>query len=73
MPLRSRLCSAGMDVELRHLRAFSAVAATVQTPLFDEDRVAAVSTRSPFAGEDVIDWLELAAGPLVVNTVYGTT
>src|SRR3712207_1338650 len=26
MPLRPRLCSAGMDVELRHLRAFTAVA-----------------------------------------------
>src|SRR3712207_3765856 len=26
MPTRPRLCSAGMDVELRHLRAFTAVA-----------------------------------------------
>ncbi|WP_058044241.1 LysR family transcriptional regulator [Streptomyces roseifaciens] len=41
--------------------------------LFHEDRVAAVARSSPLARRRVLDWPELAALPLVVNTVSGTT
>jgi DNA-binding transcriptional LysR family regulator len=60
-----------LDVAITRTRLIAT--GTVQTPLFDEDRVAAVSTRSPLAEKDVIDWLELAGEPVVVNTVNGTT
>ena len=61
------------DLDLAITRTRLTALGTVQTPLFDEDRVAAVSTRSPLAKKDVIDWLELAEEPIVVNTVNGTT
>jgi DNA-binding transcriptional LysR family regulator len=61
------------DLDVAITRTRLTTSGTVQTPLFDEDRVAAVSTRSPLAARDVIDWLELAAEPIVVNTVSGTT
>ncbi len=61
------------DLDVALTRTRLTAPGTVQTPLFDEDRVAAVSTRSPLAREDVIDWLELAGEPVVVNTVNGTT
>jgi DNA-binding transcriptional LysR family regulator len=61
------------DLDLAITRTRLTAPGTVQTPLFDEDRVAAVSTRSPLAKKDVIDWLELAEEPIVVNTVNGTT
>jgi DNA-binding transcriptional LysR family regulator len=61
------------DLDVAITRTRLATSGTVRRPLFEEDRVAAVSTRSPLAGEDVIDWLELAAEPIVVNTVNGTT
>ena len=61
------------DLDVAITRTRFTTPGTVQTPLFDEDRVAAVSTRSPLAARDVIDWLELPAGPVVVNTVSGTT
>lgn len=41
--------------------------------LFNERRVAAVSTRSPLAKRSSIAWSELADLPLVVNTLTGTT
>ena len=61
------------DLDVAITRTPLTTSGTVQTPLFDEDRVAAVSTRSPLAARDAIDWLELAAEPIVVNTVSGTT
>lgn len=69
--IATALAAGDLDVAITRTRL--STSGTVQTPLFDEDRVAAVSTRSPLAGEDVIDWLELAAEPVVVNTVSGTT
>jgi DNA-binding transcriptional LysR family regulator len=65
------LATGDLDVAITRTRLTAA--GTVQTPLFDEDRVAAVSTRSLLAGRDRLDWLELAAHPVVVNTVSGTT
>ena len=41
--------------------------------LFDETRVAACSERSPLASYPELDWSEVPAWPLVVNTVSGTT
>ncbi|MEU7105587.1 LysR family transcriptional regulator [Streptomyces sp. NPDC046215] len=41
--------------------------------LFHEERVAAVARSSPLARRRVLAWPELAALPLVVNTVSGTT
>lgn len=41
--------------------------------LFNEPRVAAVSSRSPLAARDRIDWFELGAHPVVVNTLNGNT
>lgn len=61
------------DLDLAITRTPLTATGTVQTPLFDEDRVAAVSTRSPLASKDHIDWLELAEELIVVNTVNGTT
>ena len=61
------------DLDVAITRTRLTAPGTVQTPLFDEDRVAAVSTRSPLAQEDVLDWLQLAGEPVVVNTVNGTT
>jgi DNA-binding transcriptional LysR family regulator len=65
------LAAGDLDVAITRTRLTAT--GTVQAPLFDEDRVAVVSTRSPLAKKDVIDWLELAAEPVVVNTVNGTT
>jgi DNA-binding transcriptional LysR family regulator len=61
------------DLDVAITRTRLTASGTVQTPLFDEDRVAAVSTRFPLAKEGVIDWLDLAGEPVVVNTVSGTT
>jgi DNA-binding transcriptional LysR family regulator len=41
--------------------------------LFDETRVAACSERSPLASYPELDWSDVPAWPLVVNTVSGTT
>jgi DNA-binding transcriptional LysR family regulator len=41
--------------------------------LFDEARVAACSERSPLASYPELDWSDVPAWPLVVNTVSGTT
>ncbi|MEU6961523.1 substrate-binding domain-containing protein [Streptomyces chrestomyceticus] len=43
------------------------------TPLFKEDRLAAVAAGSPLAAADELDWPELCAHPLVVNTVSGAS
>jgi DNA-binding transcriptional LysR family regulator len=61
------------DLDAAITRTRITAAGTVQTPLFDEDRVAAVSAHSSLAGRDHLDWLELADHPVVVNTVSGTT
>jgi DNA-binding transcriptional LysR family regulator len=61
------------DLDIAITRTRLIAAGTVQMPLFDEDRVATVSTRSPLAKKEVIDWLDLAAEPVIVNTVNGTT
>jgi DNA-binding transcriptional LysR family regulator len=45
----------------------------VAIPLFDEERVAAVSARSSLAHQDQLAFNELAHMPLVVNTVSGAT
>lgn len=41
--------------------------------LFDETRVAVCSEHSRLAGRESVDWHEVPAWPLVVNTVSGTT
>ncbi|GAB2717332.1 LysR family transcriptional regulator [Arthrobacter bambusae] len=41
--------------------------------LFDEERVAVVSSSSKLAGRRTLSWQELADHPLVINTVNGTT
>lgn len=41
--------------------------------LFDEPRVAAVSSRSPMADRDRLSWNELGEHPVVVNTQSGST
>lgn len=41
--------------------------------LFDEERLAVVSAGSTLASRRCLDWQELAAHPLVINTVNGTT
>jgi DNA-binding transcriptional LysR family regulator len=61
------------DLDVAITRTRITTPGTVQTRLFDEDRVAAVSSRSPLASKDPIDWLNLAEEPVVVNTVSGTT
>jgi DNA-binding transcriptional LysR family regulator len=61
------------DLDIVVTRTRLTAPGTVQTPLFDEDRIAAVSTRSPLAEREHIDWLDLPAEPVVVNTVSGTT
>ncbi|WP_113690893.1 LysR family transcriptional regulator [Amycolatopsis albispora] len=43
------------------------------TVLFEEDRLAAVSTDSELAARGELDWAELPAHPVVVNTVSGAT
>jgi DNA-binding transcriptional LysR family regulator len=45
----------------------------VSIPLFDEERVAAVSARSPLAQQDRLAFTELTRHPLVVNTISGAT
>ncbi len=45
----------------------------VQHPLFEEQRIAAVSTASPLATRESIDWAEFGTLPLVINTLSGTT
>lgn len=42
-------------------------------PLFEEQRVAAVSKTSPLAKRDSIGWHEFADWPLVINEISGTT
>ncbi|TDD41348.1 LysR family transcriptional regulator [Saccharopolyspora elongata] len=41
--------------------------------LFDEPRVAAVSSRSPLAERDRLPWNELSEHPIVINTQSGST
>ncbi|WP_275294489.1 LysR family transcriptional regulator [Amycolatopsis sp. La24] len=43
------------------------------TLLFEEDRLAAVAASSELAARTELDWTELAAHPVVVNTVSGAT
>ncbi|GAB3046593.1 LysR family transcriptional regulator [Sediminivirga luteola] len=65
------LLSGEVDVALiRHETVPDGVA--VRT-LLNEPRVAAVSSRSPLAALDRIDWLELGTHPVVVNTLNGNT
>lgn len=42
-------------------------------PLFEEERIAAVSRVSPLAKRSRIHWDEFADWPLVINTISGTT
>jgi DNA-binding transcriptional LysR family regulator len=42
-------------------------------PLFDEPRVAAVSSRSPLAGRERIAWNELSRHPVIINSTSGST
>ncbi len=61
------------DIDLAVTRTRLSLVGVVHTALFEEDRVAVVSARSPLADWEAIDWLELAREPIVVNTVSGTT
>lgn len=61
------------SIDLAVVHGTATVPGVREVHLFDEDRVAAVSTLSPLADRDHIDWGEFRHWPLVVNTVSGTT
>ncbi|MFD9891780.1 LysR family transcriptional regulator [Amycolatopsis sp. NPDC059027] len=61
------------DVDVALVRAPVHVPGITQTVLFEEERVAAVSVESPLAARAELEWSELTAYPLVVNTVSGAT
>ncbi|MEV7663629.1 LysR family transcriptional regulator [Paenarthrobacter sp. NPDC089316] len=67
----SHLERAELDVAITRTRL--SPESFVHTQLFEEERVAVVSTSSSLADRDSIDWLELAEHPIVVNVVNGTT
>ncbi|MEU8263659.1 LysR family transcriptional regulator [Micromonospora sp. NPDC048999] len=60
-----------IDVALIRHEPASADATTVT--LFEEPRIAAVSSRSPLAERDQIGWNELGTHPVILNTVTGST
>jgi DNA-binding transcriptional LysR family regulator len=70
-PLAS-LQQGAIDVALIRGEAHAPRAVSV-IRLFDETRVAACSEHSPLASYPVLDWSDVPAWPLVVNTVSGTT
>ncbi|MFE0022587.1 LysR family transcriptional regulator [Amycolatopsis sp. NPDC059021] len=61
------------DVDVALVRAPVHASGITQTVLFEEERVAAVSAESPLAARAELEWAELTAYPLVVNTVSGAT
>ncbi|GAA1228562.1 LysR family transcriptional regulator [Prauserella halophila] len=61
------------DVDVALVRGDPDLGGAADVHLFDEDRVAVVSTRSGLADRQLLDWEEIPAWPLVVNTVSGTT
>ncbi|MCP2178904.1 LysR family transcriptional regulator [Prauserella alba] len=61
------------DVDVALLRGDPDLGGAADVQLFDEDRIAAVSTRSELAGRQRLGWEEIPMWPLVVNTVSGTT
>ncbi|GAA1201202.1 LysR family transcriptional regulator [Pseudonocardia alaniniphila] len=68
------VCDLGAgEVDVVVLRGARALPGLTAVHLFDEDRVAAVSARSPLAARQELHWDELGERPLVVNTVYGST
>lgn len=69
--LGSALARGEVDVALVRHPLPGAEASTLT--LFEEPRVAAVSTRSALAERERIAWNELAEHPIVVNTVSGST
>lgn len=60
-------------VDIAVVRGTVALGGVTVNHLFDERRIAAVSTRSFLADRQSIDWSEFHQWPLVVNTVTGTT
>lgn len=65
------LHQAGVDIAL--VRGNPDLGSTIGVDLFDEQRVAAISTRSPLVERTELAWAEIHEWPLVVNTVSGTT
>lgn len=61
------------DVDAALVRGDVHASGVTGTPLFKEDRLAAVAAGSPLAAADELDWPELCAHPLVVNTVSGAS
>ncbi len=61
------------DVDVALVRAPVHASGIAQAMLFEEERVAAVPAESPLAARAELEWSELTAHPLVVNTVSGAT
>lgn len=61
------------DVDAALVRGDVHASGVTGAPLFPEDRLAAVAAGSPLTVGDELDWSELSAHPLVVNTVSGAT
>ncbi|RSM51869.1 LysR family transcriptional regulator [Amycolatopsis sp. WAC 01376] len=61
------------DVDAALVRGDVHASGITGTLLFEEDRLAAVSTGSELAARGELDWSELADHPVVVNTVSGAT
>ncbi|MEU3711460.1 LysR family transcriptional regulator [Streptomyces catenulae] len=60
-------------IDIAVLRGHLELTGATVHPLFDEQRIAAISTSSFLATRKSIDWSEFHQWPLVVNTVTGTT
>ncbi|MEU7187535.1 LysR family transcriptional regulator [Streptomyces sp. NPDC045369] len=61
------------DVDAALVRGDVHASGVTGAPLFQEDRLAAVAAGSPLTAGGELDWSELSAHPLVVNTVSGAT
>jgi DNA-binding transcriptional LysR family regulator len=61
------------DVDVAFARHPVTAANSTSVTLFEEPRVAAVSSRSPLAGRKQISWNELGQYPVIINTTSGNT
>lgn len=61
------------DIDIALSRRPLAGEHTASLTLFEEPRVAAVSSRSPLADHEVLDWNELGRHRIVINTTSGNT
>ncbi|MGW8378198.1 LysR family transcriptional regulator [Streptomyces sp. ODS28] len=61
------------DVDAALVRGEVHASGIAGSPLFEEERLAAVAAGSDLAAAGALDWAELSAHPLIVNTVSGAT